>query len=190
MALDPLAPIRYLDQLIPTLADADSRYWTELFREHLLAEVEGDLERIMATNVADPRYHFYGEGRGDYGPKGYAAVCDHYRMVFSGGYNKLQYDIDRFWASPQGVFHEGTLHMPFHGSVLTLMGMPVEDNRWYCYSFRQAAIFPAGEGRRFAGEDVYTDGPMNMDRIRPLANDELPAGLEVPDLSEWHNALA
>lgn len=190
MALDPMAPIRYLDRLIPTLDNADSRYWTELFREHLLAEVEADMERIMATNVADPQYHFFGEGRGDYGPKGYAAVCEHYRTVFSGGYNKLQYDIDRFWATPAGVYHEGVLHVPFHGSVLQLMQLPADTDRWYCYSYRQAAIFPAGEGGRFAGEDVYTDGAMDAQRIRPLNQAELPPGLTVPDLSEWHNALA
>ena len=35
------------------------------FREHLLAELAGDVDAIMKTQCADPQYHFFGSGVGE-----------------------------------------------------------------------------------------------------------------------------
>ena len=102
-----------------------------------------------------------------------------YGRIFDNRYNKLRYDIDRIFCSDDNLFHEGTLNIVFPGKVLRGMGLSVDDpEAWYLYSYRTCAIFPYDENGLAKGEDVYSDGPMSMDRIRKLAPEELPDGLD------------
>ena len=55
------------------------------------------------------------------------------------------------------------------------LGLPIEDEAaWYLYSYQTSAIFPYAEDGRTIGEDVYSDGPLNMERIEKLDDDEIP----------------
>jgi hypothetical protein len=143
------------------------------FREHLLAELAGDVEAIMKTQCPEPQYHFYGGGQGDVGPKGGDAVRAFYQQIFDAGYNKLRYDIDRFIVDDRTLFHEGDMHIVFPGRALQAMGHEVDDpDANYVFSYRQAAIFHYDEDGVCTGEDTYSDGALTMDRVRRLTPGE------------------
>ena len=130
-------------------------------REHLLAELAGDVDAIMKTQCAEPQYHFYGAGNGDFGPKGGAAVREFCEHIFALGYNKLRYVADRFVVDDRTLFHEGQLS----GN--------------YVFSYRQAAVFHYDEHGVCTGEDTYSDGPLTSERLRKLTPAEeatLPRG--------------
>ena len=61
----------------------------------------------------------------------------------------------------------------------TTTNVPIDDaDAYYCYSYRTCAIFPYAENGLAVGEDVYSDGPMTLDRLRKLEYDELPPSLQ------------
>lgn len=139
------------------------------FREHLVAELAGDVDAILKTQCAEPRYHFYGSGTGDFGPKGGDAVRAFYENIFALGYHKLCYVADRFVVGDRALFHEGQMHIVFPGRALLAMGLPADDAAAnYVFSYRQAAVFHYDENGVCTGEDTYSDGPLTPDRLRKL----------------------
>ena len=92
--------------------------------------------------------------------------------------NTLEYEIDRIFCNDDYLFHEGILRIVFPGYFLEKAGLPIDDpGAWYLYSYRTAAIFPYAENGLAKGEDVYSDGPLSMDRVHKLAPDEIPDAL-------------
>lgn len=178
MKLDPLRSLEKVDAAIAADANPRHRAMLENFREHLLAELEGDVDRIMKTQVEEPRYQFWGSGIGDFGPKGGAAVRAFYQHIFEQGYNKLYYEIDRIFCGDDHLFHDGVLHMIWPGRALRAVGVQVDDpDAHYLYSYRSAAIFKYDAAGRCLGEDTYSDGTPTLERVRKLAPDELPDAL-------------
>jgi hypothetical protein len=173
-----LAPV---DAKIAATTNPRHRALLQNFREHLLAEIAGDVDAIMKTQCAEPQYHFFGAGVGDSGPKGGKAVRGFYENIFSLGYNKLRYVADRFIVDDRGLFHEGQMDIVFPGRALRAMGIPCEDPAaHYVFSYRQAAIFHYDEQGNCTGEDTYSDGPLTPERLRKLTPAEvatLPRGV-------------
>jgi hypothetical protein len=178
MKIDPLKSLEKVDAAIAADPSPRHRAMLENFREHLLAELDGDVERIMKTQVDEPRYQFWGSGIGDFGPKGGEQVRAFYRNIFEKGYNKLYYEIDRIFCGDDHLFHDGTLHMVWPGRALREIGVAVDDpDASYLYSYRQAAIFKYDAEGLCTGEDTYSDGHPTLERVRKLAPDELPGPL-------------
>lgn len=166
-----LAPV---DAKIAETENPRHRSLLQNFRDHLIAEIAGDVDAIMKTQVASPQYHFYGSGVGDSGPKGGAAVRGFYENIFSLGYNKLRYVADRFIIDDRGLFHEGQMDIVFPGRALKAMGIPCEDlDAYYVFSYRQAAIFHYDEQGNCTGEDTYSDGALTPERLRKLTPEEV-----------------
>ena len=166
-----LAPV---DARIAETSNPRHRALLQNFREHLVAEIAGDVDAIMKTQCANPQYHFYGAGVGDSGPKGGQAVRGFYENIFSLGYNKLRYVIDRFIIDDRGLFHEGQMDIVFPGRALQAMGIPCDDlSAHYVFSYRQAAIFHYDEQGHCTGEDTYSDGPLTPERLRKLTPAEV-----------------
>lgn len=171
---DPQHTVRPLDEFIAKTTDPKHLAILENYKAHLLAEIAGDVDAIMATQAPEPQYHFYGAGLGDTGPKGQQEVRAFYQNIFDQGYNKLRYDTDRFVVQEHALFHEGNMHIVFPGKALVEMGLPVEDpDAYYVYSYRQAAVFHYDADGVCTGEDTYSDGPVTPDRIRRLTAEEV-----------------
>ena len=178
MKIDPARSFAKVDEAIESAASPRHRAILENYREHMAAEIDGDIDRIMATQIDEPEYHIYGQGVGDTGPKGQAEVRAFYQDIVDNQRNILQYDIDKIFCSDDNLFHEGILRIVFPGYALKEFGLPIDDvGAWYLYSYRTCAIFPYAEDGRAKGEDVYSDGPLSMDRIQKLAPEELPDAL-------------
>src|SRR5262249_14176672 len=80
-----------LDAASAKFADRRRREMVAVFRDHVVAEMHGDLDRIMGTLVPNPQYHGWGP-TGDVAPKGYDAVEAFYAewLALKGNY----FDID------------------------------------------------------------------------------------------------
>ena len=162
-----------VDAKIAATKNARHRALLENFRAHLVAELRGDVEAIMKTQCAEPQYHFYGSGVGDFGPKGGAAVRGFYENIFAQGYNKLRYDIERWVIDDGALFHEGWMHIVFPGRALAAMGIPCDDSSGnFVFSYRQSAIFHYDANGVCTGEDTYSDGPLTPQRLRKLTPEE------------------
>ncbi len=171
---DPRFTLKPLDEFIAQTSDPKHLAILDNYKQHLLAEIAGDVDAIMASQAPEPQYHFYGAGVGDTGPKGQQEVRAFYQNIFDQGYNKLRYDTDRFIVQDHALFHEGDMHIVFPGSALLEMGMEIGNpDGHYVFSYRQAAVFHYDADGICTGEDTYSDGPPTSERVRELSREEI-----------------
>ena len=71
---------RLLEERLERTQDARHRRMLETVIEHLRAEVDASVERLLATLVPEPEYHLWNNGS-DYGPKGVDQVTGYYREL-------------------------------------------------------------------------------------------------------------
>jgi len=177
MKIDPMRSLLPIDELIERTTDSRHLAMLRNFRTHIIAEVTGDLETIMATLVPEPVYHTYSPGSPLTGPVGQQQTRAFYQNMFDHGYNVLEKAIDRLYVCDDYVFNDGWMYTVFPGSELASRGLPVDATASYLYTNRTAAVLPyTGEGDDvlMAGEDVYALGPPVMERLQRLDDDEIP----------------
>jgi hypothetical protein len=146
----------------------------ELVAVHVVAEVEGELDTLMATLVEEPRYRFLG-CTSSVGPVGAAAVREHYSRMIASGKNRLDFLVDRVVADADAVVTEGVFRLAYPGSSMPQRsaesGEPVHDDHWYLIEYRCIVVWPI-RGDRLEGEDLYVGEPPRV--VRALADGEHP----------------
>lgn len=157
--IQPERSFAAIDEKIGATPNPRHRAILENYREHLAAEVAGDLPRIMATMSDEPRYHTYSPGRPPAGgPKNRAETEAFYTNIFDNGFNTLERVTDRLVVTDDLLVNEGTLHTIYPGRYLAQIGLDVDAECFYLHSTRVVAILPyVGEGTdvKMDGEDVY-----------------------------------
>lgn len=145
----------------------------EVVAEHVDAEVRGDIDRLMATLVPDPQYHFWGSGPEPSGPKGAAGVRAHYEGLVASGMNRLEFAITRVAVDDDLVVTEGAFRHAIRGNMLTKMGHDVDHATWYLIDYQSVALWVFQPGSELLiGEDIYFGGGW---RVRqPLVPGEMP----------------
>ena len=142
--------------------------------EHVVAEVEGDLEALMDTLVEQPRYGFWGCTT-SVGPVGAVAVREHYTRMFVSGKNRLDFLIGRVVADRDAVVTEGTFRLAYPGSALVVAtaesGEAVDPGGWYLIEYRAVVLWPIRDGL-LEGEDLYVGEVPRV--LRALADGEHP----------------
>ena len=73
VVIDRALAVRQLEAKRDSLTSPRQRRMLDVYLEHLVAEIEGDVDRVMATVAPDPRYHVW-VAPGDSGPKGFAGA--------------------------------------------------------------------------------------------------------------------
>ncbi|CAA0129943.1 Uncharacterised protein [Mycolicibacterium vanbaalenii] len=147
----------------------------QIVARHVVEEVAGNTEALMATLVADPHYSVWGASDSK-GPTGYEAVIDWYRRLQAAGRNRLDYVIHRVVADEHCVVTEGDFQYAIPGRELeatdTEAGDPVVAGEYYLVTHRTAVIWPISRDGLIEGEDIYA-GERHRVR-RHLAPGELP----------------
>src|SRR5690606_39005311 len=89
MKIDPQRSAAWLDAWIAKEPNPRHRAIAENYKTHLISEVTGDLDRIMATLVNEPVYHFHvpATPMGETGPKNRAEVQAFYEGMFKARVN-------------------------------------------------------------------------------------------------------
>lgn len=185
MKIDPQRSVDWLDARIAAETNPRHRAIIENYRTHLLSEVTGQMDAILATLVDDPVYHAYSPDSpsGEGGPKNRDEVIAFYDSLFRTRTNVLERHVDRMVVSDDCLVSEGRIDHVFPGAVLAARAMtvdadgaPIDPDAYYLTSYRICAVLPyTGEGTdvRMAGEDTYTTGLGPMRRLAPE---------DVPDL--------
>ncbi|MCB0993729.1 MAG: nuclear transport factor 2 family protein [Acidimicrobiales bacterium] len=176
---DPAPTLQLVDARLRATTDLHRRAALDNFLAHLRAEWAGDLDAIMATLSASPRFRFFtpGDPGGD-GPSGRDAVARWYSSMFAHGYHKHVAVFERLVVDDDVIITEGWMHTPYRGEVLGRLGLDVDPHGWYRYSARVVAVLPqvVEQGRvLMRGEEVYIvpDLP-TADTVSPLDPSELP----------------
>jgi len=140
--------------------------------EHGKAEAARSLDRLMATLVADPQYHFWIDGR-DVGPKGYDGVRRYYEAFVMSGGAVFESPKERIVVDDDTISHEGTLRNLVSGAIAAARGYRVPDTRGhYLVRFRNVVFWSFDEGGLALGEDVYSS--THPDAFEAVADADLP----------------
>ena len=124
--------------------------------EHVKAEVDRSVDRLMATLVDDPAYHFWVGGR-DVGPKGRDGIRAYYEDFVAGGGAVFESRKDRVIVDDHTVSHEGPVRNLVPGSVAKRRGYTVPDaSAHYLVRFRNCVWWSFDDAGLALGEDSYT----------------------------------
>ena len=142
--------------------------------EHAKAEADRSVERLMATLVDDPRYHFWVSGR-DIGPKGADAVRTYYVDFARRGGAVFASPKDRIVVDDHNVVSEAEVVNLVSGEIARTRGYRVPDaSGHYLVRFRNVVFFQFGDDpTRSVGEDSYTQ--MDPDAFERAPDAELPS---------------
>jgi hypothetical protein len=163
---------RLLEERLERTKDARHRRMLETVIDHLRAEVDASVDRLLATLVSNPEYHLWQNG-GDYGPKGVDQVAGYYQELVAAKRQILEFDIDRIVVDDDTVVTEGWIRAINLGSVARARGYDVDDEgASYLVTQRVVIFWPFDEEGQMLGEDGYA----SFDRAsaRLLGDDELP----------------
>lgn len=171
MTAKPFDPERSWQPLEARIAEEEcpkTRALLSLVRDHMRTEIRGELEGLLATLIAEPQYHFFGTGGADTAPKGGAAVEAFYQSMIETGGNHFEFDIRRIAADPTTVVTEGIMRQQVAGAALAaggieeVNGAPLDPDANYLSEMQILTVWPAGEGGRLVGEDIYFGSPPAM----------------------------
>jgi hypothetical protein len=160
--LEPLRSLRPIDDLLRATGDPSHRRLLENFREHVIAEVVGDIDRIMATMAPHPVYHSYdGSGASAESDEDFVIVNGRdetwalYREFIDSGRHVHELDTRRLAVSDWGIAGDGYLYLTEQGSSLLAEGVSgVDAGATYVAASRFAYFIPYEDGL-MAGEDIY-----------------------------------
>ncbi len=128
-------------------------------RNHMEFEIKGDLEPLMGTLIAEPIYHFWRDE--PFTLEGAAAVREFYENMIASKANQFQVVTDRIFVDDGGVITEGQVKQVYRGAMVTAMGVseldgaPVLEEDLILTSTQLLTVWPAGEGAKLVGEDIY-----------------------------------
>ncbi len=161
---DPERSWQVLEDRIDAEDDPRRRRLLEQVRDHLRAEIRGELAPLMDTLVDDPHYHLWGLGP-EMGPKGRRAVAAFYTEMIASGGNRFEFDIRRIVVDRHSVVTEGVMRTVVPGAVLAASGVaevhgaPVDPDARYVSENRILTVWPAAADGRLEGEDIYFGSP-------------------------------
>jgi hypothetical protein len=141
---------------------------------HGKAEVEGDLEGVMATLSASPVYRYVRNTGPVDEPRGTEAVRDFYvNDIFGGGRHVLEGTKDRVVVDDDTVITEGTMRILLWGRDLVAQGATVEDPEGtYLMSVRYLIVWPFDEDQKIIGEESWNQ-PLTR-TLERLADEDVP----------------
>jgi hypothetical protein len=161
-----------LEERLARTENLRHRRMLEVAIEHGKAEAARSIERLMATLVPDPQYHFWINGR-DVGPKGYDGVLSYYRDFVAGGGAVFSSPKHRIVIDDENIAMESTLGQVIMGTEAKRRGYNVtEEEGYYHVEVRNVVFWSFGDSDLARGEDSYSS--MDPDAFEKVPDDELP----------------
>jgi hypothetical protein len=160
---------------IDAASDERVKHALQIVAEHVVAEVDGDIPRLLATLVSEPTYRFWGAGtNGRASLSGEAQVRGFYDALVGSGKNRLDYVLDRVVADASTVITEGVIHHVLDGKDLVGRVLtPVEAGHWYHVTYQSLIVWPIDPASGLiTGEEVYLGEDHTV--VREISPDELP----------------
>jgi hypothetical protein len=163
---------RRVQERLDRTEDPRQRAILATVREHLEAEADISVDRLLATLCDQPKYHLWNAGK-DIGPEGSDGVLGYYQQLVSDKRHILEFDVERIVVDDDTVVTEGWIHALNLGSVAQARGWVVDDvEATYLVTQRVVIFWPFDREGRMTGEDGYANFDPNG--ARKLSEDELP----------------
>lgn len=167
--LDRFRAVRDVEARIAAETNPRHRHMLEVFRDHLAAEAHADVDAVMATLVAEPRFRHFGFAASRTTQEGGAAARAHYAQVLG---RPGERHIERIVMDDDHIFADGVNHLVLEAPLVTEVtgavppGPPAER---YLLTLRVATVVPFENGL-MAGEDNYGfwSGPPDEGWLVPL----------------------
>jgi hypothetical protein len=159
-----------LDRIV---AEADPRLRSNLqvVARHVVAEIAGDIDVLMATLVDEPVYGIWGSS-GSVGPVGARQVREHYEQLVASGKNRLEYHLSRVVVDADAVVTDGEFRFAYRGDDVETATAGVDVDAWYLVAYQCLVVWPIAADGRIAGEEIYTGERPRI--VRALGPGELP----------------
>lgn len=145
----------------------------EVVGRHVIEEVAGNMEPLMATLVPEPCYTIWGASNST-GPNGRDEVLAWYHALVGSGRNRLDYVLYRVVVDEETVVTEGDFHYAFAGSELTVThaesGEAIHPDGRYLVSHRALVLWPINSDGLIEGEHIYAGEHHRV--LRALADEE------------------
>jgi hypothetical protein len=140
--------------------------------EHLRAEADVDVDRLVSTLSDQPNYHLWNAGR-DIGPDDYESVLAYYQDLVAVKRHILEFDIERIVVDHDTVVTEGWIRALNLGTVARARGWLVDDDdATYLVTQRVVIFWPFDAEGKMTGEDGYLMAPGSW----PTRNCPTPTG--------------
>ena len=170
--VDTTLSVRVMEQRLAEETDPRLRQMVSVVLEHLAAEADGSLDRLLATLAPVPAYHLWANGA-DYGPKGRDGVAEFYTQLVRDKRGVLEFDITRIVVDDATVVTEGWIRAINQGRLARTRGYDVDDDdAHYLVTSRVVIFWPFNEAGEMLGEDGYANWDPKSGR--KLSDDELP----------------
>src|SRR6201997_1647349 len=142
--------------------------------DHAMGEAKLDLDLVMSTLVANPRYIAWG-APADMSPVGRQAVRSFYEdTIVKGGQWFLELDMDRIVVDDDTIVTEGVLRSLYYGADAASRGFPVDDqNGFYLLTLRMLVVWPFDADGFIKGEETYS-AVTTPDFIKKIETSEVP----------------
>ena len=159
---------------IDAATDERVRHALSVVARHVDAEVEGDIEGVLATLAPNPTYRFWGVGTNRSVLDGTAQVRGFYDALCGSGKNRLDYVLSRVVADAATVVTEGVIHHVLDGAdLIGRVSTPVEPGHWYHVTYQSLIVWPIdSETGLLTGEEVYLGEDHTV--VREITPGELP----------------
>lgn len=147
-------------------------------RDHMEAEIKGQLEPLMDTLTREPIYHFWGQPEPSV-IEGRDAVRAFYSGMFATGGQQFEVVLDKVVVSDNHVVTEGQVKQVHKGAALAAVGMaevngePVRDDDLFVATAQLVTLWPADDEDKLIGEDIYF-GSNAFAEISKITRDRLP----------------
>ena len=146
---------------------------------HMEAEIQGQLEPLMATLTPEPEYHFWHVGPENMVLQGHDAVAGFYSNMFTTGGQQFHVVLDRIIVDDGGVITEGQVRQVYKSSALAEMGVTeidgqaIDSHELWLSNTQLITVWPADANAKLVGEDIYF-GENPMATLTPIDRSELP----------------
>jgi len=181
--LDHELGIKQVAAKIARTHDPRHRRMLEVVRDHMIAENDGDLERVMRTISPNAAYHVWA-GPVDNGAKGRDGVRAYYEGFFAIKGHFFENDCQRILVDDDCVVTESVMRMIKPGTILgnepfgpgTSPLDPGDEGAFdpdahYLLVGRCLVIWPFDDDLLLIGEDAYASGSLTISKLR---DDDLP----------------
>jgi hypothetical protein len=155
--IDQTKTFRLIEQRIAKTTNRRHLLMLNRLLQHAMGEAKLDVDLVMSTLGADPRYIAWG-APADMSPVGREAVRTFYEeTIVNGGQFFLELDMDRIVVDDDTIVTEGNMRSLYYGADAALRGFPVDDPEgFYLLSLRMLIVWPFDAEGFIKGEETYS----------------------------------
>jgi len=172
--IDPTKTFRLLEERIAKTTNPRHLLMLKRLLDHAMGEANLDLDLVMSTLTANPRYVAWG-APADMSPVGRQAVRTFYEeSILKGGQWFLEFDMDRIVVDDDTIVTEGNFRSLYYGADAALRGFPVDDqDAFYLLALRMLIVWPFDHEGFIKGEETYS-AITTPDFFKKIETSEVP----------------